>query len=125
MKTKCQYKQCLIFFRNLTVDRNIEFEVIPDSVGEDDTDMRGTSAESCFDFEAMKQHINLDVIEIGDDFEGCEDGSPFDKFRRKMHNLTEDGKVMKFVSVRFHRETKLMIIVIKSDSYSLLKKSVL
>lgn len=115
--------QCLILFRSLTVNRNIEFEVIPDSDGEDD--MRGTSAESCFDFEAMTKLVNLDVIDIDDDFEDSEDGSPFDKFRRKMHNLTENGYVKKFVSVFFHCETKLTMIIIKSYSYSLLKKSVL
>lgn len=101
------FVQCLILFRSLTVNRNIEFEVIPDSDGEDD--MRGTSAESCFDFEAMTKQVNLDVI----DFEDSEDGSPFDKFQRKMHNLTENGYVKKFVSVFFHCETKLSMIIIK------------
>lgn len=103
MKPKCL--QCLTFFSQLTVDKNIEFEVIPDEEDVDDQDKHGTSVESCFDFEAMKQHVNLDVIDIDDDFEGCEDDSPFDKFRRKMHNLTENGKVMKFVSVLFQHES--------------------
>ncbi|XP_054285122.1 inactive peptidyl-prolyl cis-trans isomerase FKBP6-like [Macrosteles quadrilineatus] len=79
--------------QELLANRKTEFEIKPD---EDLEDQEWTSPESCFDFEKIQNTINLDMIDVED----TEDGTPFDKFRRKMVDIREDGKVKKFVVKR-------------------------
>lgn len=80
-----------------------EFEVSPEE--EDDGYTEGTSAESCFDFDDLAKVANLDLIDVGQD-QGEDDGSPFDRYRRKMEDLREDGKLKKYVGIHLLLYTK-------------------
>uniref|UniRef100_A0A1B6IG76 peptidylprolyl isomerase n=1 Tax=Homalodisca liturata TaxID=320908 RepID=A0A1B6IG76_9HEMI len=71
-----------------------EFEVRPDS-DEDESLNKFNSAESCFNFNDLEHEINLNVL---DEEEGDGGGSPFDKYRKKMTKLRDDGKIMKSIS---------------------------